>query len=169
MKKFLLVAVITVCSFANLNAQGIELGLSGALPIGDAGDGYSFGVILDGSYLFEVADGILVGPTTGVMHYFGSTEDLDTGFGTVEVDFDDATFIPIGATGRVMLGDAFYFGADVGYGIGVAPDGNDGGFLYRPRTGYMVGEKVAISLSYSGVSFDGGSFTSINGGVAIKL
>ena len=168
MKKLFLLVAIVALSFTNATAQGgFNIGVNGAIPVGDAGDGYGFGIIGDFSYLWEVADGVEVGPAVSVLHYFGSTETVTSGALSIEVDYEDATYIPIGGTGRVMFGE-FYLGADLGYGIGVAPDGNDGGFYYRPRVGYSFGT-VGVTASYSGVANDGFTFSSVNFGVEFGL
>lgn len=166
MKKLFLFAAFAVMSLTTMNAQEFKIGIAGALPVGDSGDGYTFGANLDFSYLFEVSDTFTAGPMAGVIHYFGDSVDLG-GFGTV--DIEDATFVPLGGTGRVVLGDSFMLGADLGYGLGIAPDGNDGGFYYKPRVGYMVSEAITIMAAYSGISVDGGTFSSINAGIEFGL
>lgn len=165
MKKLLLLTAIAVFGFGTMNAQSFAIQVNGALPSGDVSDGYSFGAQLSAAYLFEVAEGVQVGPSAGVFHFFGS--DLE--FGGMTFPVDDATFIPIGGTGRIMLGDAFLLGADLGYGLGVAPDGNDGGFYYKPFVGYAVSDAIKIVAGYAGVSVDGGTFSSINAGVEFGL
>ena len=165
MKKLLLLAAIAVFGFGSMNAQSFAVQLNGALPSGDASDGYTFGLQLSAAYLFEVAEGVEVGPSAGVYHFFG--DELEVLGMTFPID--DATFIPIGATGRVGLGEAFQIGADLGYGLGVAPDGNDGGFYYKPFVGYAVSEAISIVAGYAGVSVDGGTFSSINAGIEFGL
>ena len=164
MKKLILVAAFALFGITASNAQGINLGLNGAIPVGDADEGYGFGLTVDFSYLFAVNDVFHVGPSASVLHYFG--KDFDTPIGTI--DGDDATFIPIGGEARFWL-EQFFFNAHLGYGIGVAPDGNDGGFYYRPGLGYMFTERVGAAASYSGVTVDGGTFSSVNFGVLFSF
>lgn len=155
-------AAFAVLAFASVSAQGqFKAGISGALPIGDAGDLSTFGVVVEAAYLFEVSESFHAGPTAGIGHYFG---DEIAGF-----EIDDATFLPIGAAGRFGVSEDFTLGADLGYGIGIAPDGNDGGFYYSPRAQYSVSESIDIVLAYRGVSLDGGSWDSISLGVEFGL
>ncbi len=156
-------------SMATVHAQDFKIEVNGALPIGDIGDSYSFGASAGFSYLFEVSDTFQAGPTTGVIHYFGSSEDITIAGVTATIDFEDTTFIPLGGTARLLLGDAFMIGADLGYGIGVSPSGNDGGFYYKPKVGYTITDSIAIVAGYSGVSVDGGTFSSINAGIEFGL
>ncbi len=166
MKKLLFFAAFAVMGLTTINAQEFKIGVSGALPSGDVKDSYTFGINADFSYLFEVSDNFTAGPMAGVIHYFGDSVDLG-GFGSV--DIEDATFIPLGGAARMTLGESFVLGANLGYGLGVAPDGNDGGFYYKPMLGYMVSDAISILASYSGVSVDGGTFSSINLGVEFGL
>lgn len=161
MKKLVLIVALVVFSIGTASAQGqFKIGVNGAIPVGDAGDAYTFGVGVDVAYLFEVADMVWIGPKTSYFQYFG-----DNGIDGVEIE--DAQFIPIVASGRVGLGEAFYFGADLGYAIGV-DDTNGGGFYYRPKIGYNFGV-VGLIASYSGVNNDGGNFSSINFGVEFGI
>lgn len=164
MKKLVLIAVFALFGITASNAQGFNVGLNAAIPVGDADAAYGFGVVLDASYLFPVNDVFHVGPASGVLHYFG--KDFDTPFGTVEAD--DATFIPLAGEARFYL-EQFFFGAHLGYGIGVAPDGNDGGFYYRPGVGYMFTDTIGATASYSGISTDGSTFSSVNAGVTFSF
>ncbi|MAO10926.1 MAG: hypothetical protein CMC07_08610 [Flavobacteriaceae bacterium] len=169
MKKLLLVAALAVFMMGTSFAQGqFKIGANGAIPVGDAGDSYTFGVGVDVAYLFEVADMVWIGPQASYFHYFGDDVEIDTGIGTISGEVEDAAFLPIAASGRIGFGESFYVGADLGYGIGISPDGNDGGFYYRPKAGYSFGT-VGIIASYSGVSLDGGNFSSINFGVEFGL
>lgn len=160
MKKILLIAAIAVFGITSVQAQegGVKVGLTVALPMGDAGDFSTFGAGLDVAYLANVADSFLVGAATGYQHFFGKTETI-AGF---EIEFDDVQFIPIAAAARFDL-DGLFFGADLGYALGVN-DGNDGGFYYRPKAGYSFGN-ISLLASYIGVSLDGGSWTSVGLGV----
>ncbi|MTE25901.1 outer membrane beta-barrel protein [Winogradskyella ouciana] len=160
MKKLFL-AAFAVFAFASVNAQDFNASISGALPIGDAGDGWTFGVNLDVNYLWEVSDDFQAGVTAGVAHYFG---DEISGF-----EIEDATFIPIGAAGRFAVSEEFTLGANLGYGIGIAPDGNDGGFYYSPRVQYGVSDSLDIVFAYTGISIEGGSFDAISLGVEFGL
>ncbi len=163
MKKLLLFTTVLFLAFTTAQAQNFKLGVSGALPVGDFSDGYGFGAQLDLTYLIEVNEAFHVGPMASLLYYNGSDETI---LG-ITYEIEDALFLPIGGSARFSL-DEFFFGADLGYGIGISPDGNDGGFFYRPKVGYSFGN-VGVILSYSGVSMDGATFSSVNGGVEFSL
>ncbi len=163
MKKLFLITAVLFLAFTTAQSQNIKLGVSGALPVGDSADGYTFGAQVDFSYLFEVNEAFHVGPMASLLYYSG--DEIETPIGTF--DIEDALFLPIGGSARFSL-EEFFFGADLGYGIGLSPDGNDGGFFYRPKVGYSFGT-VGVILSYSGVSVDGGTFSSVNGGVEFSF
>lgn len=160
-KLFVLLALgLFTSTFTYAQQEDMKLGASLALPIGNTGDAYSFGFSGDFSYLFEVAEDFQVGGTASLMYYMG--EKISG------VKMDDAVFLPLAATGRYAIED-FFIGLDLGYGIGLSPSGNDGGFFYRPKLGYDVGT-FNIIFSVTGVSTKGdGDFNSINAGVEFNL
>lgn len=147
------------------DGNGFKAGISAGLPIGDAGDGWTFNVTLDLNFLWEVSDSFNAGIATGYSHSFGDTIDLGT-FGTVELD--DAQFLPIAGAARFNVSEDFILGADLGYAIGLN-DGNDGGFYYAPRIQYSVSSSIDIVAAYRGVSLDGGSFDVITLGIEFGL
>jgi hypothetical protein len=154
MKKLLLLSAIVV-STMTLSAQEANIGLSGALPIGDVGDITTFGLNLDANYLWEVSEQFDLGVAAGYHYYFG--EDIDFGF------------LPIAAAARFNASEDFTIGADVGYALGINPDGNDGGFYYAPKIQYSVSEALDIVFAYKGVSLDGVSFDAISLGIEFGL
>ncbi|WP_431107613.1 outer membrane beta-barrel protein [Winogradskyella poriferorum] len=168
MKKLFL-AAFAVFAFASVNAQEFKAGVSAALPMGDAGDVSSFGVNLDVSYLWEVSEDFKAGVASGYQHYFGSEEDVTLFGQTVTVEYDDFGFLPIAAAGRYAVSEEFTLGADLGYAIGLSPDGNDGGFYYAPKVQYSISDSLDIVLAYKGVSLDGGSFDALSLGVEFGL
>ncbi len=160
MKKLILIAAFALLGIGTSFAQGqFKIGFNGAIPVGDAGDVYNFGIAADVGYLFEVADLVWIGPQTSYFQYF-----VDDEINGAEL-IDDAQFLPISASSRIGLGEAFFLGADLGYAVGLN-EGNDGGFYYRPKAGYTFGA-VGIMASYSGVTNDGVVFSSINFGVEV--
>ena len=146
-----------------VQAQGdFRLGINAGIPVGDIEEISSFNLGADASYLFPVGEVFSVGPMLGYSHFFG--KDLETDIGDIEVD--DFSFLPIAASGRIGF-DIFYVGADLGYALGIT-DGVDGGFYYRPKVGYYLGA-LAINLSYSGISVDGGSYAAVSAGLEFGL
>lgn len=158
----------------NTNAQdkptsdggGFIAGVSVGLPVGDAGDGYSFNITVELNFLWEVSDSFDAGLATGYSHSFGDSIDLGS-FGSI--DLDDASFIPIAGAARFNVSEDFILGIDLGYAIGISPDGNDGGFYYAPRLQYGVSDSIDIVGAYRGVSVDGGSFDVITLGIQFGL
>lgn len=142
MKKILLLAAFAVFGFTTVQAQQMKAGVDAMIPMGDVKDGYSFGLGANFTYFFEINEAFLVGPQINLLYYMGKETN---GFKP-----DAALFLPIAASARYVIED-FFFGADLGYGIGLSPDGNDGGFYYRPKVGYNFGPVAAV-LSYSGIS-----------------
>jgi hypothetical protein len=165
MRKLLLGMLMIAFGFT-ANAQGdFNVGINAGLPIGDVSDSYTFALGLEVNYLFEVSDDFQVGPSVSYASYFGdSVELLGTSF-----DVDNASFLPIAAAARFNASEDFVLGADLGYALGLAPDGNDGGFYYRPMVGYNLGENFMLQATYSGVSVDGGSFGNVGLGGVFKL
>ncbi|WP_370101283.1 outer membrane beta-barrel protein [Xanthomarina gelatinilytica] len=169
MKKLFLTAVIAVFGFSVMNAQGgFKVGLNFALPVGDAADISSFSLGLDAAYLVEVSEKFAVGGATGFTNAFGKSETL-SGFGySFDVEYDDVQFIPVAAAARFYATEKFYAGADLGYAIGI-DDGNDGGFYYRPKVGYNFTDMIGANFSYTGISLDGGDWSTIGLGVEFSF
>lgn len=137
---------------------GINLGF----PTSDASDFYTFVLGVEINYLFEVSDAFEVGPSLSFVNYFG-----DEVFG---FDIDDASFLPIAAAARFNVSENFVLGADLGYGIGLSPSGNDGGFYYRPMVGFNINSKIMLQATYSGISInDGGTFGNFSIGAMVAL
>ena len=169
MKKIILtVAAIFVIGVASAQEGKFKAGINLGLPMGDIKDSYSLAVGLDVAYTWSITDKFQAGLTTGYAHYMGKSTDIDTGFGMMTVDFEDAGFVPLAATAQYSLSDNLFVGADLGYALGVSPSGNDGGFLYQPKIGYQT-EKMEVYAGYKGISVDGGTFTSVNLGFNYKF
>lgn len=168
MKKFLAIAAFAIfgLSTMNMNAQenNMKINVFASIPMGDWGDFYSFGAGADFQYLFEVGNDFYVGPMAGLLWYSG--KEFDFGFGG-KVKMDDAMFLPIGGTARYAMED-FFFGLDLGYGVGLAPSGMDGGLYFKPKVGYNFGVIGAVA-SYSGISKTGTTAGAINIGVEFSL
>ncbi len=165
MKKVLLIATIALASFGVNAQEGFKLGLNLGLPTGDAGDVSSFSVGLDAYYMFGGSEEFNIGIASGFTNAFGKSITLGD-FGSVEIE--DVQFMPIAAAGRYNASEELSIGADLGYALGIN-DGNDGGFYYRPIVGYNISENIEINASYTGISLDGGSWSTINLGVLFAL
>lgn len=154
MKKLvLMLSIFLITGLSNTFAQNnFRYGANIGIPVGDA-DGYDLQVGADLAYMFEVRQGFGVGPMLGYTNFLS--------------DSFSVSFMPVAVTGRYGLIEAFFVGADLGYGISLE-DGLDGGFFYRPKVGYEFGSVVGL-VSYSGISVKGGTFSSINLGVEFGL
>ena len=153
MKKLILAAVI-ICSFGvnSLSAQEFNIGAHVGVPVGDIKDGSNFALGADLSYLWSAADILKIGPKVGYHTFFAEADGVD-----------NLSFLPIAAEGRVSLGGMVFVGADLGYGLGIS-DGNDGGFYYAPKLGFgFLG--LDVIGSYTAVSMDGGTASSVNVGL----
>jgi hypothetical protein len=154
MKKLFLLTIFTIFGFTVANSQiNWKIGVNAGIPVGDVQDFSSFNIGGDATYFFGVLDLVSAGPMVGYSRFIGKN------------DFDDVSFIPLAASGRFSLPNAFFIGADLGYAIGI-DDGNDGGFYYRPKVGYDFGI-IGLIASYSGIAVDGGSFNSVNLGIEL--
>ncbi|WP_298902775.1 transporter [uncultured Psychroserpens sp.] len=157
MKKLMLLTVVAVFGLTSGFAQSYSAGVTVGLPIGDAGDLYTFNVGIDLDALWDISEEFEAGVATGYNH---SVLDSD-------LNGDDFQYIPLAGAARYSASDDFVLGADLGYAIAVG-DG-DGGFYYRPMVGYNVSENTQITASYRGISVDGGSFSTVNLGVNFGL
>ena len=164
MKKIVLVCTLLLSGLAMQAQEGFNLGINFGFPTGDAGDISSFSLGIDANYLWSVADSFDAGVATGFTNAFGKTEEI---LG-IDVEFDDVQFLPLAAAGRYHITDQFRLGADLGYAIGIS-DGNDGGFYYRPMVGYGITDRIEANLSYTGISLDGGTWSTIVLGFMVNL
>jgi len=157
MKKIILTAMaVFAFSFANAQDGGFKLGAHLGLPMGDIKDMSSLNLGLDVAYTWKVADKFNAGIASGYTTYLGKD------------GADAAGFIPVAATAQYGISDNLFLGADLGYGIGVSPDGIDSGFLYQPKFGYQT-EKIEVYAGYKGISVTGGTWSSVNLGFNYKF
>lgn len=153
MKKFLCSLIFLAVGFTSTYAQGdIRLGVNAGIPVGDISDVSDFNAGADIAYLmgFETFQ---IGPMVGYNQFF-----VD--------EVDDISFLPLAATARFGLA-GLELGADVGYALGLS-DGNDGGFYYRPKIGFSL-FGLGLIGSYTGISMDGGTASSVNLGIEFRL
>ncbi|APG64394.1 hypothetical protein LPB136_03000 [Tenacibaculum todarodis] len=157
MKKLLLsIALVAFVFTATAQDGKFNLGVNLGLPTGDVSDAFSFAGSVEANYLFEVSDQFQVGPSASYSHFFG------------EEGFGDISFLPLAAAARFNASEEFTLGADLGYAVGINT-GNQGGFYYRPMVGYNLNDKVMLQISYSGVSNDGATASSIGLGAMFAL
>jgi len=161
MKKLLLCVAVAVFGFTNVNAQDFNVGINGGLPMGDVEDFYTLNIGVDINYLWDVSDEFQAGASVGYSHFLGDSMNI---LG-ISIDFEDVGFLPVAAAARYNVSDQITLGADLGYAVGISPDGMDGGVYYAPKAQYGVSDTIDIVLAYKGISVDGGTFSSLNLGV----
>ena len=155
MKKLLLVLALALFSFT-ANAQ-FSVGASVGLPSGDAGDITTFAYSVDAAYMMPTDNAVSYGITASYLYYSGDDP------------FPNWSFLPLAGAVRFEASEKFSLGADIGYAIGLDPDGNDGGFYYKPVVSYALGESTSLNLSFSNVSLDGGTVSNFGLGVMFGL
>lgn len=164
MKKSILFAAIAFLGFTSAYSQegNFSIGVNAGLPMGDIEEFASFNLGADIAYRYDLAEQFELGALAAYSHFFGKTAEE----GNMEWEVDDAQFLPLAASGRFKT-ETFFAGADIGYALGIN-DGNEGGFYYRPHAGYDFGN-LGVLLSYSGISRDGFTVSSLNVGVEFGL
>ncbi|CAM1353995.1 MULTISPECIES: hypothetical protein [Tenacibaculum] len=138
MKKLLLVAMMAFGLAVNAQEGQLNVGGTIGLPVGDASDAFDVTGAIEANYLFNVSDKFQVGPSVSYIHFNGEGADF--------------AFLPLSAAARYAVAEKVTIGADLGYGIGIRPDANDGGFYYRALVGYKVTDKITLHLDYSAAS-----------------
>jgi hypothetical protein len=198
MKKLIILVAIVVFGFSNVNAQDdngvnkvIEQAKSGGFYIGAnlgfsfisdtnlspgaSGDenfgSFNFG--FDAAYLFGVIPNLEVGLLAGYTQFIANGQyENNNG---VLVDFKDASFIPIAASGRYYFADRKFFGGlDLGVGINASGDAKTG-FYARPKFGFNL-NKITLIASFQSISgdqdydnSDGTKLYSLNGFKSINV
>ncbi|MEO6327705.1 MAG: outer membrane beta-barrel protein [Ginsengibacter sp.] len=158
MKKLLSVIAVTLIAAGSLHAQdktvsskpvSFSIGLDAGVPIGIAGDVYSF--IIGGSLQGEYMAASDLGITLSAGYKSWSVKkDLQTTVGS-----NNFSFIP------VLAGIKYYF-TPVVYGsgqLGVTFSTESGGgssFTYAPGVGFKVSKNVDVLAKYTGLSPKGG-------------
>ena len=161
MKKIIL-GVALVLAGLSVNAQGkTSLGVNFGTPTGDLSDLYTFAFSFEANYIFPVSEKFDVGFSTMYLNFYA--EDI------LGIPVDNISFLPIAAVAHFNITEKLVLGADVGYAIGISPDGNDGGFYYRPMVGFRLGERLMIQATYSGVSVNDVSIDHLAAGLMFQL
>ena len=153
MKKFICVIIFLAVGLNSIHAQGdIRLGVNAGIPVGDISDASDLNIGADVAYLLGF-DMFQAGPMIGYNRFLVK-------------DFDDVSFLPIAGTARFGLA-GLELGADVGYALGLT-EGLDGGFYYRPKIGFSL-FGLGLIGSYTGISVDGATYSSVNIGAEFRL
>lgn len=150
----------------NTDRDKVKIGLNAAIPVGDAADISSFSLGLDLAYTYGISKVFDLGLATGFTNAFGKTENITSGGVTIEADFENVQFVPLAGVLRIYptARSRVNFGADIGYALGIN-EGNDGGFYYRPTLAINIGRGTELTGSYTGISLDGGTWSTATLGV----
>lgn len=158
MKKLLLsIALVTFCFTAN--AQ-FSLGAGVGLPTGDAEDITSTSYNLSATYMFRAESDFKFGLSASYLVFSAKTVE---GEETLNLEW-----LPIATVLNYSLSEKLTVGSDVGYGIGLSPEGIGSGFYLRPNVSYAVGDRTSFNLNYSTIS-DDGSISSFGLGLAYQF
>ncbi len=166
MRKILFVIGIALISCTSMVAQQFNIGAGAALPVGDANDVSSFGINVEANYLWEVSEQFGAGLTVGYLNYFGKTISNPI---FDDVSFDDFGFLPIAASGRFQASEKFTLGLDLGFALGLSPDGIDDGFYWAPKAQYGITQSLDLVLAFRSINLDGGSFDALSLGIEFGL
>lgn len=138
--------------------QGFKLEGSLGIALGDYSNATVFGLGADLLYLYDITGSFQLGPSVGYQTYFGRGTSLPPAMsGGRKADIQ---FLPMALTSRYYFFDELFLGADFGYGLGLN-QGNEGGFLYKPKIGFSFG-LISIILSYTGVVGEFDTFNSVS-------
>ena len=148
----LLFSFILSCGLLTNAQEGLKIGVSGGLPIGDQSE--FFTVQLQGNldYLFHISREIHIGVTTGYSRYLGNESS----------GVEDFVYLPLGATSQFHVSEKVKLGADVGYALVLEPDESEGGFFYVPKVQYSLSENTDLVLAYRGLGISDVSLGSIS-------
>ncbi len=139
---FILCVLFSIGSFSQENE--FNVGVNGGITIGNIENVSSVAFGLDANYLFDVFENIKFGPSLNLLYFI--TEEFNG------IKPDAFIYLPIGGAIRLnSFGENFYVGADVGYAIGISPNGDNGGVFIKPMLGYHVSDKIELNIFYSGV------------------
>ena len=115
--------------------------------------------------MFGAESDFKFGLSASYLVFSGKTIDLDE---LGELDFGNYAWLPIATVLNYNVSDKLTVGSDVGYGVGLSPEGLGGGFYLRPNVTYAVGDKTSFNLNYSTIS-DDGSISSFGLGLAYQF
>lgn len=150
---FLILALYSL----GLQAQeGFKIGLNGGIPVsGETNDAVSLVIGADLGYMVALGEVVDAGVLTGFIN--GFPEKYDSG----GIDLPNVQFLPIAGSIRIWPSNAFSFGADLGYALGIN-EGNQGGFYYKPILGYLMGPRTEVNVSYTGIGVEGFEWATLN-------
>ncbi|MEJ6979602.1 outer membrane beta-barrel protein [Pedobacter sp. P351] len=174
MKKILLLAVFAAAAFtasAQESRTRFSIGLEAGLPVGDAGDVFSFGI--GGTAKAEIPVAAKAFATVSAGYTSLSLEkDVKDAFDALGIDSDPQGFVPLKAGLKYFFGKNFYGAGELGAAIGTKK-GSETAFAWAPGIGisYPVSARndIDAGLRYESWSQNGGSIDQIGFHIALKF
>ncbi len=165
MKKLFLVLAIAAIATSAIAQEDtrdkpflFSIGLEGALPVGDFGDAYSFGIggTVQGEY--KAAEDLGITLNAGYITYSGKDITV-SGVGIFKVP--SFGLIPVLAGVKYYFGGGAYAHGQLGAGFGT-DEGDGVNFMYSPGLGYLFAPGFDAELKYTGLSSSGEDTGSAN-------
>jgi len=153
MKKTVLILVAIFGMILSINAQSnFELGVNAGVPVGNVVKKFtSFTAGVEANYYFlNLNDNFKVGASAGYLFFKGKSGEQE-GNPLDAVSYKDTHFLPLAANLRYTIADKLVLGTDLGYGVGISPKGNQGGFYIRPSLGYKITDRATLQASFSNI------------------
>jgi len=177
MKKQILILVAFLGITLSTNAQSnFELGVNAGVPVGNVVKKFtSFTAGVEANYYFlYLNDNFKVGASAGYLFFKGKSGEQE-GNPLDAISYEDTHFLPVAANLRYTFADKLVLGTDLGYGVGLSPKGNQGGFYIRPSLGYKITDNLTLQASFSSIDAKDGTdksqyeFGSLSLGVIFNL
>lgn len=162
MKKLVLLTLACTAMTFTSHAQEnrFTAGVNVGLPLGDIKDAYTVNFGVDVAYNFSLVENLEGGVGVGYSHFVAKGQTFPK--------IEDVGFVPVYASLKFLISDAIFIGSDIGYGIGITPDGNDGGLFYQPKFGYRA-DDFDVFVGYKNFAIDNNDFNTISVGINYTL
>ncbi|MCL7752147.1 hypothetical protein [Polaribacter sp. Z022] len=169
MKKVSLILVLSLTSLIGFSQEKIiNVGVFGAIPLGETEDVSKVGIGLETTYLFIKSGKFNIGASTGVS-YFGGKKVSYTEDNTLKhFTYRNAKYIPIMGAFRYNTTNDIYLGLDLGYTVGIGK-GIKNGFQYKPRVGWKLSKLLAINASFTGLKVKSNTWKTFGIGLEFSL
>jgi hypothetical protein len=162
MKKTITLTAICICIIAAMPARAqrpgasFSMGAELAIPTGDLSLVSPLGLGGSGKFLFPVSSNFGFTVSAGYLYYLQKNY-----FGERVGGFHA---IPLKGGIRISANKGFYFEPQFGYtsfGSGGEDAGSDGAFTYAGNIGYLIGNKLDVSMRYESATKDGESIAHV--------
>ncbi|PCJ98054.1 MAG: hypothetical protein COA50_03775 [Flavobacteriaceae bacterium] len=160
MRKVMLALTLLFLGTGLYAQGGLKVGIQGGMPFDDFNDEVSLVVGLDLGYMWTLGEVIDLGVTTSFIHGFAETFHTDV----VLTDLSDVQFGTAAAAVRIWTSNSFSIGVEAGQAFGIN-EGNDGGLYLRPLVGYLMGPNTEVNFSYTSISLEDKTWTTVNFGI----